>query len=150
KELGLRDPIPIQYARFLYDLAKGDLGRSYLLNESDNAAPSTQNKLDGQITAKKKMARDTKTVRTSVLKLIGDGLPYTLQLTALDILFTALLALPLGIAGGLKPNGWQDRIAFLTGSLFVSIPNFWLALVLILLISSRANLLPSIGYKSFA
>ncbi len=40
-----------------------------------------------------------------------------------------------------------DRVAFFTGSLFVSIPNFWLALVLILLVSSKAQLLPAIGYR---
>src|SRR5262249_5511584 len=73
-----------------------------------------------------------------------------LQVGGVGILFRALVGVALGIAGGLKPNGWQDRIAFLTGSLFVSIPNFWLALVLILLVSSKANLLPAIGYKGFA
>jgi ABC-type dipeptide/oligopeptide/nickel transport system permease component len=150
KELGLRDPVPVQYANFLYNLARGDLGRSYLLGESGGAAPSAQNKLGGQITAEEELARETRTTRASVLKLIGDGLPYTLQLAALGLLFTMIVALPLGIAGGLKPERWQDRAAFFVGSLLVSIPNFWLALVLILLISSKANLLPAIGYKGFA
>ena len=150
QELGLRDPIPVQYATFLYNLAHGDLGKSYLLGESGGAAPSAQNKLGGQITAEEEMARETKTSRASVLKLIGDGLPYTLQLAGLGLLFTCIIALPLGIAGGLKPHKWQSRLAFFTGSVLVSLPSFWLALVLILLVSSKANLLPAIGYKGFA
>jgi peptide/nickel transport system permease protein len=150
KELGLRDPIPVQYANFLYNLARGDLGQSYLLGESGGAAPSAQNIVGGQVTAEEELARQTKTTRASVLKLIADGLPYTLQLAALGLLFTLIVALPLGIAAGLKPERWQDRAAFFAGSLLVSIPNFWLALVLILLISSKANLLPAIGYNGFA
>src|SRR6185369_6796581 len=91
KELGLRDPVPVQYANFLYNLARGDLGRSYLLGESGGAAPSAQNKLGGQITAEEELARETRTTRASVLKLIGDGLPYTLQLAALGLLFTMIV-----------------------------------------------------------
>jgi peptide/nickel transport system permease protein len=152
QDLGLRDPIPVQYANYLYNLIRGDLGQSYLLGESGGAAPTAQNKQGGRITAEEEVARaaETKTVRAKVLKLIGDGLPYTLQLAGLGLLFTFIIALPLGIAGGLKPERWQDRLAFFMGSFFVSLPNFWLALVLILLISSKANLLPSIGYKGFA
>lgn len=152
QELGLRDPIPVQYANYIYDLVRGDLGQSYLLGESGGAAPTAQNKQGGQITAEAEIARDAelKTARAPVLKLIGDGLPFTLQLAGLGLLFTFLVALPLGLSGGLKPERWQAKLAFFTGSLFISLPNFWLALVLILLVSSRANLLPSIGYKGFA
>jgi peptide/nickel transport system permease protein len=64
-------------------------------------------------------------------------------------LITFLVALPLGLAAGLHPEKWQDRLAFFTSSVFVSVPNFWLALVLILVISSKLNLLPSIGYRGF-
>lgn len=152
EELGLRDPIYEQYGRYVASLFQGDLGESYLLGESGGAAPTAQSKQGGRISEEGELAREDtlKTRRAQVLKLIGDGLPYTLQLAGLGLLFTMLVALPLGIAGGLKPEKWQDRLAFFTGSLFVSLPNFWLALVLILLISTRANLLPSIGYKGFS
>ena len=88
--------------------------------------------------------------RAGVLKVIGDGLPYTLMLAGLGLLFTLVMAVPLGIAAGLNQEKWQDRLAFFIGSVFISLPNFWLALVLILLITARAGLLPSIGYKGFA
>ena len=151
EELGLRDPITEQYGRYIVGLIQGDLGESYLLGESGGAAPTAQSKQGGRITEDDERARNEslKTHRAQVLKLIGDGLPYTLQLAGLGLLFTLLVGLPLGIAGGLKPEKWQDKIAFFTASLFVSLPNFWLALVLILFISSKANLLPAIGYKGF-
>lgn len=144
QELGLRDPIIVQYGRFLLGVSQGDFGQSYLLNESGGAAPVGQNTTGGT------GASDTRTGRADVLKLIGNGLPYTLQLAGLGLLFALVVSLPLGLSAGLKPHLWQDKLAFFTGSLFVSLPNFWLALVLILLVSSKANLLPAIGYKGFA
>jgi peptide/nickel transport system permease protein len=144
QELGLRDPIPVQYARFLYNLVHGDLGESYLLGESGGAAPSGQNTGTGELN------EATRTTRADVLTLIANALPYTLQLAGLGLLITFLVALPIGLAAGLKPEKWQDRLAFFASSVFVSIPNFWLALVLILVLSSKLNLLPSIGYRGFA
>ena len=151
-ELGLRDPIYEQYGRYIVEIFQGDFGQSYLLGESGGAAPTAQSKQGGRITEEGEREREAslKTQRAHVIKLIGDGLPYTLQLAGLGLLFTLLVAVPLGIAGGLKPEKWQDKIAFFSSSLFVSLPNFWLALVLILLISTRANLLPAIGYKGFS
>ena len=144
QELGLRDPIPVQYGRFLYNLAHGDLGESYLLGKSGGAAPSGQNTGTGELN------EATRTTRADVLTLIANALPYTLQLAGLGLLITFLVALPIGLAAGLKPEKWQDQLAFFTSSIFVSIPNFWLALVLILVLSSKLSLLPSIGYRGFA
>lgn len=144
QELGLRDPIPVQYGRFLYNLAHGDLGQSYLLGKSGGAAPSGQNTGVGELN------EATRTTRADVLSLIVNALPYTLQLAGLGLLITFLVALPIGLAAGLNPGKWEDRLAFFLSSAFVSIPNFWLALVLILVVSSRLNLLPSIGYRGFA
>jgi peptide/nickel transport system permease protein len=144
EELGLRDPIIVQYGRFLLAVAQGDFGESYLLGESGGAAPVGQNTTGGQGPS------EARTSRAKVLDLIADGIPYTLQLAGLGLFFALLVSLPLGISAGLKPQKWQDRLAFFTGSLFVSLPNFWLALVLILLVSSKANLLPAIGYRGFA
>lgn len=144
QELGLRDPIPVQYGRFLYNLAHGDLGESYLLGKSGGAAPSGQNTGVGELN------EATRSTRADVLTLIANALPYTLQLAGLGLLITFLIALPIGLAAGLKPGKWEDKLAFFLSSAFVSIPNFWLALVLILVVSSRLNLLPSIGYRGFA
>ena len=75
-----------------------------------------------------------------VIDLILERLPFTLQLGGMALLFALLISFPIGIAGGLHQNGWQNQLAFATQSLFVSIPNFWLAIVLILFLSVKLKL----------
>src|SRR5699024_6991423 len=82
--------------------------------------------------------------------LMGKALPYTLQLAVLALLFTALVAIPLGLAAGMWAERWPDKLALFLGSSFVSIPNFWLAVVLALIVTAKLHLLPSIGYKGFS
>ena len=140
EEFGLRDPIPVQFGRYLLGLAQGDLGESFIRAKSGGSIAGGRDR--GSPTKRGHHAR--------VLDLIADALPLTIQLAALGIAFTLLIALPLGIAGGLYAERWPDRLAFMVGSFFVSLPNFWLGLVLILLISARAGWLPAIGYRGFA
>jgi peptide/nickel transport system permease protein len=72
--------------------------------------------------------------------------PYTLQLAFLSILFTALISVPLGIYSGFHKNGYIDRFTKTTAAFTVSIPNFYLAIVLILAFSVKLVLVPSYGY----
>ena len=85
-----------------------------------------------------------------VSDLILDRLPYTLQLAGLALLISLIISFPLGISAGLKPKGFMSKVAFIISSVFVSIPNFWLGIVLALLITIKLGLLPSIGYQNFA
>jgi ABC-type dipeptide/oligopeptide/nickel transport system permease component len=66
------------------------------------------------------------------------------------LLFALLISFPIGIAGGLHQHKWQNTLAFAVQSLFVSIPNFWLAIVLILFLSVQLKLLPALGYHGFS
>ncbi len=149
QELGLRDSIPEQFVRYIAKAVQGDFGQSYFIGET-GIALTAQNVVGGKGQDTATEQREAKMTRAGVLKVIGDGLPYTLMLAGLGLLFTLVMAVPLGIAAGLNQEKWQDRLAFFIGSVFISLPNFWLALVLILLITARAGLLPSIGYKGFA
>ena len=149
QELGLRDSIPEQFVRYIAKAVQGDFGESYFIGET-GIALTVQNVSGGKGQDTVTEQREAKMTRAGVLKVVGDGLPYTLMLAGLGLLFTLGLAVPLGIAAGLNQEKWQDRLAFFIGSVFISLPNFWLALVLILLITARAGLLPSIGYKGFA
>ena len=137
EELGLNDPIPVQFARYLGDIVQGDFGNSFFRPKSGATVGAA--------------AHDdpTRADRAEVLDLILERIPLTLQLAALAIFFALLISFPLGIAAGLNPGKWQDRLAFFAGSVFVSIPSFWLAVVLALLVSVHWGLLPSIGYKGF-
>ena len=85
-----------------------------------------------------------------VIDLIGSTLPYTLQLAALALVFTFLIAVPLGIGGGLYAGRWPDKLALYLSSVFVSVPNFWFAIVLALIVTARLQWIPSIGYQGFA
>jgi peptide/nickel transport system permease protein len=138
QELGLDDPIPVQFARYLHGLVQGDLGQSFMRPKSGASfGGSSYND-------------PTREERAAVLDLILENLPMTLQLAGLALVFSLLISLPLGIAGGLRPGRWPDNLALAAGSLFVSIPNFWLGIVLTLLLSVKLGWLPAIGYQGFS
>ncbi len=137
--MGLRDPIVVQYGRYMGGLLlHGDLGQSYLRPKS------------GMVAAGGQYVDPTKSDMAPVTGLILERLPYTLQLGAVALAFALLMAVPVGIAGGLHQHRWQNALAFGVQSLFVSIPNFWLAIVLILFLSVKLNLLPALGYRGFS
>ena len=138
RKMGLRDPIIVQYGRYLGSLVMGDLGRSYQRPQSGAIA---QGGVYNDLT-RGEMAK--------VSDLIMERLPLTLQLAGLGFVFALLISLPLGIWGGLNPGRFPDKLAFFAGSLFVSLPNFWLGIVLALVISVQLQWLPSIGYKDFS
>lgn len=137
-DMGLRDPIPVQYVRYMGNLLQGDLGQSFIRPAS------------GGSTGGSSFDDATRSDRAEVFDIIMERLPLTLQLAALALVFALIISLPLGIMAGLNPGRWQDKLAFYTGSLFVSVPNFWLGIVLILVVSVQLGLLPAIGYKNVA
>jgi ABC-type dipeptide/oligopeptide/nickel transport system permease component len=136
RTLGLRDPIPIQYIRYLGGVVRGDLGTSFVRLPSGESVGGNLDMQRGQ--------------RAKVLDLIAESLPLTLQLAALGLVFAIVLSVPLGITGGLYVNRWPDRLAVYASSVFVSVPNFWLGIVLALVFTARLGWVPSIGYQNFA
>jgi peptide/nickel transport system permease protein len=92
----------------------------------------------------------TKSDMAPVIDQILERLPFTLQLGGMALLFALLISFPIGMAGGLHQHGWQNALAFGVQSLFVSIPNFWLGIVLILFLSVKLKLLPALGYQGFS
>jgi peptide/nickel transport system permease protein len=137
KDLGLRDPLVVQFGRYLVELSKGDMGNSFIKNKSG---------------ANVVMGRSSEGLdnKASVFDLIKTTVPYSLQLAGLGIAFALLFSLPIGIAAGLWPNGWISKMSFAISSVFVSLPNIWLAILLILIISTKLKWLPAIGYKGFS
>jgi len=140
RQMGLRDPIPIQYFHWLGAVLHGDLGQSYTRAISGSQVVQIAEAQGGLAQAGK----------ARVLDLIGSALPYTLQLAALALLFAAIIAIPLGIAGGMRSGQWPDKLVLYLGSAFVSIPNFWLSVVLALVLTAQLHLVPSIGYQGFS
>ena len=131
--MGLEDPLWQQYKRFITGMATGDMGETFRYGISK---PIT----DG---ASIPEARKT-------LPIALDRLPATLLLGAVTIVFSILVALPLGIYAALHPRTLGDRFVNVLSLAGVSIVEYWFALVLILVFSVQLDLLPTSGYGTAA
>ena len=80
-----------------------------------------------------------------VLTRILDRYPATLTLALAAMLFAVAFAIPIGVISAMKPNSWLDRVSMFFAVLGVSIPNFFLGLVLIIVFSIELDLLPVSG-----
>jgi peptide/nickel transport system permease protein len=89
-------------------------------------------------------------LRQPNLRLILQRLPATFELAGAALLFAVALAIPLGIAAGMNPDSLIDRFARLLGLAGQTLPNFWLAILLILWFSVQLRWLPSFGRDSLA
>lgn len=114
EQMGLNDPFFVQLGHFLLGLAKGDLGQSFIQNES-------------------------------VSSIVMSHLPATLELAVLGLIIALIIAVPLGIWSAVKQFSWIDYSSMFFAQLGVSIPVFWLGLLLILFFSVDLNILPSFG-----
>ena len=81
-----------------------------------------------------------------VVSTIIERLPVTLELMALSLFYCIFIAIPLGTIAAVKRNSIADYGASFLGLLGVSIPNFWLGTVMILVLSLKLNLFPSGGF----
>jgi peptide/nickel transport system permease protein len=81
-----------------------------------------------------------------VTELIAEKLPVTIQLAVMAILFALVIGIPAGILSAVKKGTITDYIANIVALSGLSIPNFWLGIMLILLVSVKLNLLPASGY----
>ncbi len=86
---------------------------------------------------------------TSVMGGIIERLPRTFLLGFLTALVTVIVGVPLGVTAATHQGKWQDRGLIIFSMIFISIPEFWLALMLILLFSSTLGWLPSFGLESW-
>lgn len=84
-----------------------------------------------------------------VVQLIAERLPATIELSIFSILIAVLIAVPLGVWAGARPNSWVDNFGSLFGFFGISMPNFWFGIMLILLMSGMLNLLPSSGRDTY-
>ena len=117
-ELGLDDPLYIQYAKYLSSTVQGDFGRSMVSQEP-------------------------------VLKLLMARIPTTLELVMMALLLSVPFGTLLGMIAAVHQNTWIDRLVVAFASIGVSMPSFWLGLMLILFFSVTLGWLPSFGQGSF-
>lgn len=113
RSLGLHDPYPVQYLKWLGSMLTGNWGVSF------------------------KYARP-------VGAILAERLTATIQLVGLSLLIAACVAVPVGVLSATTRPAIQRAIGALT-MLAVSVPTFWLGIVILLLFSVKVRLLPSGG-----
>lgn len=114
-QLGLDQPLPVQYIRWLGNLLRGDLGRSLITNQS-------------------------------VLEIILSKMPPTLELAIGAFLVSVLIAVPAGIVSATRRGRLPDYLATTFAFAGLSIPHFWLGIMLLLLFAVQLKWLPASGY----
>lgn len=115
KEWGLDKPLHIRYVNYISDLARGDLGKSFLRGED-------------------------------VSGLISDRIWPTLKLALASIVIAVVFGIPLGFLSALKQDSWLDTFSMVGAVSGVSLPQFWLGLILMYFLSVKLSLFPSFGY----
>ncbi len=115
-KLGLDQPIPVQYAKWLGSVLRGDLGRSIRSNQP-------------------------------VSEAIAERLPVTVELAILSIAISLSIAIPAGIVAAMRRNSVLDAGSTFLALLGVSLPNFFLAILLILVFGVQLQVLPPFGYQ---
>jgi peptide/nickel transport system permease protein len=75
-----------------------------------------------------------------------DRLPATLSLAVCGLLVALSIAVPLGVLSAMRSGSLTDHVATVVSQIGVSIPDFWMAILLILLLSGTFGLLPPSGY----
>ena len=83
-----------------------------------------------------------------VLSLIAQKLPVTIQLAAFAMIVAFMIGVPAGIISAIRKGTTTDYAINIVALSGLSIPNFWLGLMLILLVSVQWQLLPASGYTS--
>ena len=119
ERLGLDDPIPVQYVRWVGDFVRGDLGDYWSVT---GARP--------------------------VMDRVREALPVSLQLMLYAQILALVVAIPLGVATAYRAGSRFDRASNATAFGMLAIPNFALALVLAYYVGVRAGWLPVSGYVS--
>lgn len=85
-----------------------------------------------------------------VTELMLAKLPVTFQLAVMALIFAVGIGIPMGILSAVRKGTWLDYIANFVALSGLSIPNFWLGILLILLVSVNLGWLPASGYRAFS
>jgi ABC-type dipeptide/oligopeptide/nickel transport system permease component len=84
-----------------------------------------------------------------VTELIAERLPATIELALSALFISLLVAMPIGIISAVRQNSMVDRLSMAGSFLGISMPSFWLGIILILLFSVRLHWLPVQGRIDF-
>ena len=80
-----------------------------------------------------------------VMKLVFERLPATIELAFISLVVAIIIAVPLGVYSAIKHNSLFDHAGMSVALIGVSLPNFWLGIMLIYFLGGQLNLLPVAG-----
>lgn len=114
-QLGLNDPLLVQFGRYMGGLARGDFGESIWQ-------------------------------RAPALEIVATRLPATLYLAGVTMAIAFPVAVALGVVSAVWPGSIADRIVTVVSLGGLSVADFWLALIMILVFAVRLGWVPTSGY----
>jgi peptide/nickel transport system permease protein len=114
QQLGLNDPIYIQYWHYVTAIVRGDFGQSFYTKQS-------------------------------VISMLSQQLPSTVQLAITGMIISTCVGGILGVLSAVRQGSWIDTASMVLALVGVSLPSFWLGLMLIFLLSLKIQLFPSVG-----
>jgi peptide/nickel transport system permease protein len=113
-ELGLDDPVPVQFARYVGRAARLDFGLSYQFKQP-------------------------------VMQLIAERFPATFELALLAMFLALAIGIPMGVYTGLNRDSWVSKLFLATSLVGISLPTFFIGILLIFVFAVQLRWLPSFG-----
>lgn len=117
---GLDRPIYVQYVKWFGHLLTGDLGQSIYGSRQD------------------------------VTRTLSEAFPRTMSLAGLSFLVAMIIAVPAGLISAMRKNSTVDHVVTIVAFLGLSMPDFWFAILLIIVFAANLHWLPAIGYVPIA
>lgn len=115
-KFGLDQPMYVQYVKWFGRVAVGDLGNSIYGS------------------------------RVEVARIIREAFPRTMSLASLSFLIALAIAVPAGLISAIRKHSALDHAVTVVAFLGLSMPDFWLAILLIIVFAANLHWLPAIGY----
>ena len=120
QDFGLDLPVYIQYFKYLGQIIQGNLGTSIYGS------------------------------RIAVVRIVSEAFPRTMSLALLSFALAIIIAIPAGLISALKKHSKLDHTVTLIAFLGLSMPDFWLAILLIIVFAANLHWLPAVGYVPLA
>lgn len=115
--LGLGDPIPVQYGKWMWSMVNGEFGGVSI------------------------------TTREPISQIVGRRLPVTAQLALYTFVLSVAISVPLGILAAVYSDKWPDYIIRTITIAGHAVPGFWVALMVLLVLVIYANWSPPLRYQ---
>ncbi|NTU96480.1 MAG: ABC transporter permease [Chlorobiaceae bacterium] len=115
EQYGLNDPLPVQYVKWLASVLHGDFGRSF------------------------------SRAQQPVIEVIASALPVTVTIALLTLVANFVFGILIGIISAVRQNTFLDRFLTISALFFYSMPEFWFALMMIILFALKFPFFPASG-----